>query len=85
MLCAHLFSNIKFIVQICALGSVMSASLMRTGFAYLIMMVTVQDPLHILTDYSDNYEEIKVKLNEKYDVLKEQFGLVNFRMTDSKM
>ena len=57
---------------------------MRTGFAYLIMMVTVQDSLHILTDYSDNYEEIKVKLNEKYDVLK-QFGLVNFRMTDSKM
>lgn len=55
------------------------------GIAYLIMMVTVQDPLHILTDYSGNYEEIKVKLNEKYDVLKEQFGLVNFRMTDSKM
>lgn len=47
--------------------------------------VIVQDSLHILTDYSGNYEEIKVKLNEKYDVLKEQFGLINFRMTDSKM
>lgn len=47
--------------------------------------VHIEDKLNILEKYSgDHYEEIKSKLNQDYDQLREQFNLINFRITDLK-